>query len=263
LHSLARLKRQALQILGESGMAPGDRAGLESRFSRALDSLWMAYQPIVSLSDRRIVAYEALVRTEETTLQGSGYLFDAAERLGRVHELGRHVRSFVAGSVGLAPDDVMLFVNLHPLDLTDEELFAQSSPLTPHARRVVLELTERASLEGIGDLRHRIQRLRALGYRIAVDDLGAGYAGLGALAHMEPDIAKVDMSLVRSVDQNPTKRSVIRSMAGLCSELGIRLIAEGVETTGERDALLESGCDLFQGFLFAAPVREFVRLQFG
>ncbi len=259
LHGLARLKRQALQLLGETGTAPGDRAGLESRYRRALEGLWVAFQPIVSQRERRVHAYEALVRTKEPTLQAPGMLFDSAERLGGVHDLDRRVRGMVTDEVVAAPLDAEIFINLHPLDLVDEELYAAGAPLSAIAGRVVLEITERASLEGIRDLGLRVQSLRALGYRIAVDDLGAGYAGLGILAQLEPDIAKIDMSLVRGVDHLATKRLVIRSMAALCADLGIRLVAEGVETAGERDALLDCGCDLLQGFLFAAPGPGFAR----
>jgi len=86
-----------------------------------------------------------------------------------------------------------------------------------------------------------------------VDDLGAGYAGLGALAQMEPDVVKIDMSLVRGVDSQPTKQTVIRSMTALCRELGMGLVAEGVETTAEREALTRLGCAFLQGFLFGRP----------
>jgi FOG: EAL domain len=253
MHGLARLKRQALQLLGMPATAPGDRAGLESRFAHAIKTLWLAFQPIVSLRSRSIFAYEALVRTEQSTLQSPGSLFSAAERLERLPEVGQLVRQLVAGRMCDIPQPVLMFVNLHPLDLIDDDLYLPSAPLSLFATRVVLEINERTSLEGIADLRQRVQKLRSLGYRIAIDDLGAGHAGLGMLANLEPDIAKIDMSLVRQVDQTPTKRSIIRSMASLSSELGIRLVAEGVETPGERDSLLESGCDLLQGFLFGKP----------
>jgi EAL domain-containing protein (putative c-di-GMP-specific phosphodiesterase class I) len=233
--------------------APGDRAGLESRFAHAIKTLWLAFQPIVSLRSRSIFAYEALVRTEQSTLQSPGSLFSAAERLERLPEVGQLVRQLVAGRMCDVPQPVLMFVNLHPLDLIDDDLYLPSAPLSLFATRVVLEINERTSLEGIADLRQRVQKLRSLGYRIAIDDLGAGHAGLGMLANLEPDIAKIDMSLVRQVDQTPTKRSIIRSMASLSSELGIRLVAEGVETPGERDSLLGSGCDLLQGFLFGRP----------
>jgi EAL domain-containing protein (putative c-di-GMP-specific phosphodiesterase class I) len=257
LRDLARLKRQALQILGSDDKLLGDRAALSARFARALETMWMAWQPIVSHKEKRIYAYEALVRTDEPTLARPNLLLDAAERLGRLPDLGRAVRSRVAAQVGKAPSDALLFVNLHPQDLHDDQLYASSSPLSVHARRVVLEITERAGLDGVKDPNARVASLRQLGFRIAVDDLGAGYAGLSSFALLEPDVVKLDMSLVRDVNQHGTKRSVVQSMARLCSDLGMRVIGEGIETREERDTLLDAGCDLMQGHLFGRPDRTF------
>ena len=89
----------------------------------------------------------------------------------------------------------LLFINLHAMELDDDSLISAAAPLSRHAARVVLEVTERAPLEKIRDVTARVAQLRALGYRIAVDDLGAGYAGLTSFAHLEPEVVKVDMSL--------------------------------------------------------------------
>ena len=96
-------------------------------------------------------------------------------------------------------------------------------------------------------------QLRALGYRIAVDDLGAGYAGLASFAHLEPEVVKVDMSLIRGLDRSPMKQKLLSSIVALCQELGIQMIAEGIETEAERDMLVNLGGDLCQGYLFARP----------
>jgi len=253
LHALARLKRRSLELLGQTGWALGDRAGLEHRFGQALESLWMAFQPIVAARTEELFAYEALVRTDEPTLLMPGDLFAAAERLGQVDEVGRRIRDKVAAAVVRFPPPIHVFVNIHPLNLNDEQLYAADAPLSRVASRVVLEITERASLDGIPDTRLKITALKALGFRVAVDDLGAGYAGLGALAQMEPDVVKIDMSLVRGVDSQPTKQTVIRSMTALCRELGMGLVAEGVETVAEREALTRLGCAYLQGFLFGRP----------
>ena len=254
LHAMARLKREALQLLGELKMQVGDRAGLQARFELALDGLWMAYQPIVSWTDKRLVAFECLLRSDEPTMASPPALLDAAERLGTLPELGRRIRARCA----LAAADAAvpcLFVNLHAADLLDESLYAPSSPLSQVADRVVLEMTERASLDAVPDVAGRMKRLRALGYRIAVDDLGAGYAGLTSFTQLQPEFVKLDMSLVRGVHRNSTQRKLVASMAALCRDLNIQVIAEGVEVVEERDALLESGCQLLQGYLFAKPAR--------
>ena len=254
-HDLARLKRQALELAGEDGKWLGDRAALESRFAKAMNGMWMAFQPIVSWSQRRVYGYEALLRTTEPTLPNPGAVMDAARRLGRLVELGRAIRERTAG-VPL-PDGATLFVNLLPIDLNDDDLYLPGSPLARMAKRVVLEITERTTLEDVKDLTGRVAELRRLGFRIAIDDLGAGYAGLGTFSQLEPEVVKLDMSLVRDVHELPVKQRIIRSMRELCAELGIMVVMEGIETALERDALLGLGADLLQGYLFARPGRPF------
>lgn len=131
------------------------------------------------------------------------------------------------------------------------------APLSAIASRVVLEITERASLDEVKDARARIADLREIGFMIAIDDLGAGYAGLTSFATLQPEIVKLDMSLIRGVDRDSTRQKLVRSMTALCKDLGMTVVAEGVETTAERDTLTELGCDLLQGYLFARPGRPF------
>ncbi|HEY4187268.1 MAG TPA: EAL domain-containing protein [Polyangia bacterium] len=257
LHQMARVRREALELYRAGGSPLGDRAGLEARFARALDNVWIAYQPIVSWSGRSLFAYEALVRSEEPTMRNPGELFAAAERLGRLHDLGRVIRSRVAETMRTIPCDPLVFVNVHTDDLQDATLFAPDSPLAPFASRVVLEITERAALDQVKDLMARMEQLRAMGYRIAVDDLGAGYAGLTSFAQLEPEVVKVDMSLVRGVDASATKQKLLGSIVGLCHDLGIQIIAEGIETEAERDTVVRLGGDLCQGYLFARPGKAF------
>jgi EAL domain-containing protein (putative c-di-GMP-specific phosphodiesterase class I) len=256
-HALARVRREAAEEL--EGKLIGDRAGLEAKFTSALEKIWMAMQPILSWRTRTVYAYEALLRTDEPTLRNPMDFLDAAQRLDRVHDLGRVVRQRVAAQVGDLPPDVKVFVNLHPSDLTDETLCADDGALVPCAQRAVLEVTERAALDRVGGVASSVSRLRELGFRIALDDLGAGYAGLSSFAQLEPEVVKVDMSLVRGIHQSRTKQKLFRSFAVLCKELDKELIAEGVESAEERDCLTELGGDLYQGYLFARPGRGFPR----
>ena len=255
LHRVAKLKRQALAVLGQTA-GPGDRQGLTAGLDGALGSLWMAYQPIVSWQQKRVVAYEALVRSDDQRLPNPGALFEAAERLGRLPDLGRAIRSAVAAQIDGA-GDAQVFVNLHPQDLLDVTLYDPTAPLAQYADRVVLEITERATLDEIPDVRDCIRRLRVLGFKIAVDDLGAGYAGLTSFAQLEPEWVKLDMGLIRDVHLFPNKAKIVRSMAALCREMGMQAVAEGVERVEERAVLLEAGYDLLQGYLFARPGRTF------
>jgi len=251
LYRLARIKREALGLAGVVG--PSDRVGLEVTFQHALAALSVVFQPIVSVAERSVVAHEALMRSAEPALPGPLDVIGAAERLGALFDVGRLVRSWAAHLFQGEPRSRLLFLNLHPRDLLDPELTAPHSPLAPIADRVVLEITERAPLERMADVRARVGILRSRGYRIAIDDLGAGFAGLTSFAVLEPDIVKVDMSLTRDVDQSPIKQKIIRAMTALCHEMGMHIVAEGVETVAERDTLIELGCDLLQGYLFARP----------
>jgi EAL domain-containing protein (putative c-di-GMP-specific phosphodiesterase class I) len=255
LHRLARLKREAMELAGITSKALGDRASLEARFASTLERLWMAYQPIVNWKDRTVFGYEALLRSGEPSLPSPPEILDAAERLGRLHDLGRLIRRRVAEEAANAPGDLKFFVNLHAADLNDDELFDPATPLARIADRVVLEVTERASLEIVKNVDQRMKKLRELGFVTAVDDLGSGYAGLTSFTLLEPALAKLDMSLIRGIDGQPRKQTIVRSMCQLCAELGILVVAEGVEKAEERDTLATLGCDLLQGYLFARPQR--------
>ena len=247
-HGLARMRRRT------SSKTDAEFQEKMVRFEKALARSWMAFQPIFDVPANRTFAYEALVRTDEESLKRTDVLIATAERLGRIHDLGRTVRSAVATAAAEVPDDVLIFVNVHGLELTDDDLFADSCALAPIAERVVLEITERVGLDPVAGPA-KVAMLRQRGYRIAVDDLGAGYAALGALATLEPEIVKLDMSLVRDLDRHATKRRVVGAIATLCRELGSRVVAEGVETPSEFAALREAGIELIQGFLLARPTR--------
>ncbi len=230
-----------------------DSMSLRTSFVRALNSAHIAFQPIVRGDDSELFGYEALLRTREPTLPNPAAVIDAAERLGALSELGSRVRSLAARGFANAPDGSILFINLHTLDLLEPALYDGAHPLTQMAARVVLEITERAAVTDIDDLTARIARLRALGFRIAVDDLGAGYAGLSTFALLEPEFVKLDMSLVRDIHVSQVRQRVVASMISLCKDLGHRVIAEGVETKEECESLRGLGVELLQGYLFARP----------
>jgi EAL domain-containing protein (putative c-di-GMP-specific phosphodiesterase class I)/CheY-like chemotaxis protein len=263
LHRLARLKREALELVSGGGMGAADRVGLEMSFDRALASMWIAYQPIVRTSDHSLFGYEALMRSDEKSLPHPGAILDAAERLNRLHDLGRRVRDLAVSPMAGADENTLLFVNLHASDLADDTLLSAASSFGSLSKRIVLEITERASLDHVADARARIASLRELGFRIAVDDLGAGYAGLTSFATLEPEVVKIDMSLVRGVDSNATKQKLVQSVVSLCKDLGMLIVAEGIETKAERDVLVSLGCDLLQGYLLGRPAKAFPPFAWG
>jgi len=249
LRRLASTRREAMLRFDNK-----DDIVLEANFTSAMASMWLAYQPIVGKTGA-LYGHEALLRSNEASLPSPGHILDAAERLDRLTELGRRIRG--RAPEPLTDDGMTLFVNLHPRDLDDDELAAPDSPLARIAHRVVLEITERTSIEAIRDVGPRVAALRERGFRIAMDDLGAGYAGLTSFALLEPDIVKIDMSLVRNVDTMVVKQRLVGSITSLCRDMGILVVGEGVETRAERDTLLHLGCDLFQGYAIARPGRAF------
>jgi len=229
-------------------------AALEAAFDRALTKLKMFYQPIVHAKDARVFGYEALMRCSEPGLNNPILVIAAAERLSRLPKLGRTLRALMCET--FPANDLsrgLLFVNIHAHDLLDRALLSPYSPLARLASRVVLEITEHASLEIVPDLQFRVADLRQLGYRFAIDDLGAGHSRTRRLSPFDTDFVKLDISVVRDVDTQPLKQQFVASIIQLCREQGIKVIGEGVETAGEAKTLVDLNCDLLQGFLFARP----------
>lgn len=254
---LRRVADEAIRMRGLSrtkdAVAHEARAELERSFRGAMVSLRMAYQPIVDARTRAVVGYEALMRSSQASLPHPGAVLDAAEKLGMLHVLGRRIRNLVANEADQTTGKHLFYVNIHPADLADADLYDPVAPLSRHAQRTILELTERASLEATPDLDTRFAQLRALGYRLAVDDLGAGYAGLSYFARVQPEIVKIDMSLVRGIATDPVRQRVVLSIIGLATPLGMEVVAEGVETVEERDTVVRLGCTYVQGYALAKP----------
>jgi EAL domain-containing protein (putative c-di-GMP-specific phosphodiesterase class I) len=262
MHKLARVRREAHALLTNKRDASADSA-LVATFERALSGVYMVYQPIVCFSRSEVFGYEALVRSSEKELPHPGALFGAADKLDRSRDLGRVIRRKSIEPYLPGDPSLRLFLNLHAQDLLDDTLFDPDSPLSKMADRVVLEITERAQLESVLDVNVRIGKLRELGFKVAIDDIGAGYSGLTSFALLKPDMVKLDMALVRDVDKDPVKRRLASLVIQLCKDLGIEVVGEGIETRNERDTLLELGCDLLQGYLFGRPSPPFCTPVFG
>jgi EAL domain-containing protein (putative c-di-GMP-specific phosphodiesterase class I) len=258
---MARAKREYVQEFGSGVFPVGDRAGADATLDRALASLWMAFQPIVCATDGRVFAHEALMRSRDARLPHPGAVLEAAERADRLDDVGGLVRSKVGEAIASTTEDWSFFVNLHPEDLVDPSLYLADAPLSAVAKRVVLEITERASLDALPDVRRRMENLREMGFRIALDDLGAGYAGLTSFISLEPEFVKLDMSLIRDVHCTDAKQKIVGTMVKLCHEMGKKIIAEGVEQAKERDALVHLGCDYLQGYFYAKPGPPFPTAQ--
>lgn len=251
LGRLARWRREALAITRPRSQFIGDHASMEIAFEEALGGLWLAAQPIVGATSGATFGVELLARSISTRFTSVTMLVEAAEKLGRVIALGRRVRQ-VASTIDV-PVEHALFINLHSLEFDDEDLYSEHNPLRHLGSKVILEVTERHSIDQVKNLKDRVALLRELGFLIAVDDMGAGYAGLNSFAALRPDIVKLDMTIVRGIDQDPYRRTLVRSMTAMCRDFGIPLVAEGVETEAERTVLVDLGCDYLQGFLCGPP----------
>jgi EAL domain-containing protein (putative c-di-GMP-specific phosphodiesterase class I) len=233
-------------------------AELEQKLGRCLAALSMHFQPIVHAKTRARFGYEALLRSGDKSLPHPGAILDAAERLEKITTLGRAVRGQCAKVIAESPAERgVVFINLHLLDLFDKQLTSPFSPLSKVASRVVLEITERNSLEGQHDVRYRVAELRELGFQIAIDDLGGGHARMGTFTPLDCDFVKLDMSLVRDIDKHPMKQRLVKSVTELCRGQGTKVIGEGVETEAESRLLVELGCDYLQGYLIAKPALPF------
>ncbi|MCB9564553.1 MAG: EAL domain-containing protein [Kofleriaceae bacterium] len=247
----AQRQRDVAGAAAASGSMRGV-AGSETTFQAALDSLELVVQPVMSAATGRRVGWEALVRSGERSLANPGALFAAAERLDLVTELGRRIRAAAAELISTLPEG-LVFLNVHSAELLDDELYDPEQPLSRVAPRVVLDITERVALTHVAGVASRADRLRRLGFRIAVDDLGAGYAALAAIVELRPDVVKLDMSLIRSIHRDPVRQSVVSSVVDMCARLAMWTVAEGVETQDELAAVEQLGCDLVQGYHIGRP----------
>ena len=217
----------------------------------------MAFQPIVDLGCGETFAFEALVRGPE----GQG----AATVLGAVNDTNRYafdqacrVRAIqLAARLGVAEQGALLSINFLPNAVYEPKaciratLAATSSTGFP-ATSIVFEFTEGEQIDD-AHLMRIIESYKAMGFKTAIDDFGAGFSGLNRLAKFQPDIVKLDMELIRGIDTDRVRRAMVRCMAAMCVDLGVIVLAEGIETQGESEALRELGVDLQQGFLFARP----------
>lgn len=262
-YKLAKLKRQATELTGESDQRPGDMAGLQTALASVVDTLWIAYQPIVKAIDNSLYGYEALLRSEEERLSRPAEIIEAATRLGQIHQLGRAVRDKIASDIARAPGTSRLFINVHPEDLMDVDLGHPDSRLTEVSSRVILEVSEHDWLDTGSELLERLRVLKRQGFQFAIDDLGSGKAGLGGFKSLEPLIAKIDVELTTDIEEDKRKQDVVKSMVDLCHENDIIVVAEGVETREAMDTCKALGCDLLQGFYIARPGRPFPVVKAG
>ena len=218
------------------------------------DTLTLALQPIVRADDARVAGYEALLRSRHPGFEAPLALIGAAEAHGMLGRVADRVIECVARVLAAMPPDLTLFINAHPAELADvEEVRRRFARLERWADRVVIEITERTDVRQIMNWHHAVAFLTAAGFRIAVDDLGAGYNSLSVLAELHPAFTKVDMSIVRNIDTDIRKQRLVELLAHVARATQAQLVVEGIETAAEAAVVRRLGADYLQGYLFGRP----------
>lgn len=214
-----------------------------------------AYQPIVDMRTHTVFAHEALVRgpngeSAASVLaqvnEGNRYRFDQACRVKAIK--GASELGFAeAVSINFLPNAI--YKPEACIRTTLAAAMANHFPLD----RIIFEVTEGERVEDGPWFAAILREYKRCGFKTAIDDFGAGYAGMKLLADFQPNLIKLDMDLVRDVDSKQPRQAIVRGMVRLCEDMGIQIIAEGVETPSERDFLCDAGINLMQGYLFAKP----------
>ncbi len=241
------------------------RVMLVAELRRALagEGLSLHYQPLVGMTDRRAVAFEALLRWTHPTL-GSispAEFIPLAERASVLPALSQWVLDTAIAQLGAwqrAGIDVEIAVNLSAADFADGELPARVlALLRQHAApagRLLLEVTESAIMREPQLAAQVMQQLRTAGVRFAIDDFGTGHSSLAQLHALPVDELKIDRAFVRDLDRSASNQAIVRTTVELGHSLGLKVVAEGIETPDVWAALLRLGCDLGQGYMISRPM---------
>ncbi len=217
------------------------------------------YQPILDFKSGSILGWEALSRGPEgTSFRSPVILFETAEQFGRLFALERVCRESAIANVGPLRDGQKLFINIHPKTMADPEFtpgktleLLTSAGLTPDD--IVFEITERHSVQEFALFYRTLDHYRSQGFRVAVDDAGAGYAGLTLIAQLQPEFIKLDKSLIDGIHKDPVKRALVETTVNFADKIGSRIIAEGIETKAQTLCLKDIGVHCGQGYFLARP----------
>ncbi|WP_273125664.1 EAL domain-containing protein [Metabacillus sp. HB246100] len=216
-------------------------------------------QPIIDLTTKQIRAWEFLTRgPENTSLENPLQLFSLARQSNLIYDLELLVleKAFqLIERVG-CKDDV--FLNFTPITLGNKRFIPALSNLLERyeeilPNKMIFEVTERDSIEGLAFFQDNIKQLRKMGFRIAVDDTGAGYSSLHTISELLPDIIKIDRSVIQDIDTNRVKESMLKGLILIAKETGSLVVAEGIEKKEEADVLMRNQVDLAQGYFYAKP----------
>jgi EAL domain-containing protein (putative c-di-GMP-specific phosphodiesterase class I) len=222
---------------------------------RSLPKFDIAFQPIIDAASGKIYSQEATVRGKGGETAQTLFLSINSELLALADATFRQEAIRIAGMAGL---DTLLNVNVMP-SVLENSADAMTSTLETAAlynisgEQLLLQITESEIIVDHATFAKRSDDLRQAGLKIAIDDFGAGYAGLNLLADFQPEVVKLDARLVRGIERHGPRQAIVRGIARTCSDLGIDIIAEGIETEKEYFWFLDEGIALFQGPLLALP----------
>jgi len=211
--------------------------------------LYVVYQPVVDLRSRKIFAFEALARTKAPEFDGPLSLFAAAVEHQCTGELGRMLRAMSLDGMTTHP----LFMNLHPAELNEGWVVQPDDPIFKHSEDVYLEITEGVPLSHFRLCQNMLDEVRGRGVHLVVDDLGAGYSNLKYIADLHPRVVKLDRGLIAGLTKSSRLFKLVSAIVRLCSELDSKVVAEGIETTSELEAVIAAGARFGQGYLLARP----------
>lgn len=224
----------------------------------------VALQPLISSkgeSQGSVYAFEALLRSTHPVFDGPLSIIRAAERYGRLSMMAEVIADRVQDWLKMLAPNIKLFLNIHPEELASgEALLLRLQRLEEWSNRIVLEITERSKLQLIDSWEETLEQIEAMGFEIAIDDLGAGYASLSVLADLRPKYIKMDISIIRNVHADDRKKRLVSLMCDFANATNAIIVAEGIEVKEEVEALQECGVHLLQGFYFARPSLDVDRI---
>ncbi len=247
-----------MERLGELLAAPGEAPGSPSRVvvervQRALESdeLAIVFQPVVGLRLQRVAGVEALTRIAIEPRRGPDVWFGEAFTVGLGVDLELLAINRALDQLAGVPASAYLAFNTSPETVLSHGFLAALDGLP--LGRLVVEVTEHAAVADYQALLTALAPLRAAGLRLAIDDMGSGYANMQHVLRLAPDIIKLDVALVRGIDGDRARRALAGSLVVFADEMGARLVAEGIETPDELATLIELGVPYGQGFALARP----------
>lgn len=221
------------------------------------------YQAIISLKTGKILGYEALSRGGHSSsiLHSPEKLFSVADKFNKLGELDYLCRKRAIENACNMDESKLLFINVEPLIFNDkmhEEKISKefSSKYNISNKRIVYEITERKYIENPEEFRKILDFYSSEGYKIAIDDMGAGFSGLNRLVQIRPQYIKIDMNLIRDIDSDHFKQAIIKAFVELSNNTNINLIAEGIETEEELKTLILLGVYAGQGYFLQSPCSQ-------